>query len=198
MYAGEVIEQSTAAAVTKTPRHPYTQALIAAVPSVKKPRAVAGIAGRPPAHVVLDRCSFSERCPYCLPACTAGQIPLRDLDGGHRARCIRAEEIASAPRETTALPIPELTAPEPLLALTDVWCEYGTRRHGTKPVVKGVSLEIRPGETVGIVGESGSGKSTLLRAIAGLHPPVEGTITLHGKELARRAVDRPRSGASSS
>jgi peptide/nickel transport system ATP-binding protein len=61
-----------------------------------------------------------------------------------------------------------------------------------KPVVKGVGFTIRPGETLGIVGESGSGKSTLLRAIAGLHPPVSGTIRLHGKELARSAVKRPR------
>ena len=192
MYAGEIVEESDAHAVTRTPRHPYTQALIAAVPSVKKPRAVAGIAGRPPSHVVLDACSFAPRCPYVLPACTADHVPLRRLNGSHSARCLRADEIAASPKATTALPIPPVTAPTPLLEVSDVWCEYGTRRSGTKPVVKGVSFEIRPGETVGIVGESGSGKSTLLRAIAGLHPPVDGALVLNGEELARSAVKRPR------
>jgi len=192
MYAGEIVEESTAAAVTKTPRHPYTQALIAAVPSIKRPRAVAGIAGRPPTHVVLDRCSFAERCSYRQPACTSEPIQLRELGGGHRVRCIRAEEIAAATREPTALPIPEIKAPTPLLEVAEVWCEYGSRRDGVRAVVKGVSFDIRPGETVGIVGESGSGKSTLLRAIAGLHSPVDGAIRLRGNELARTAVQRPR------
>ena len=51
--------------------------------------------------------------------------------------------------------------------------------------LKGVSLEVREGESYGLVGESGSGKSTLLRAIAGLAPVASGTITVNGKTLGK-------------
>jgi peptide/nickel transport system ATP-binding protein len=187
MYAGEVVEESTATAVARTPRHPYTQALIAAVPSAHLGRAVAGIPGRPPASVVHDRCSFSERCPHVIAACRRGHVDLRELGGGHRARCIRAEEIAARPVEASALPVAE-DMPEKLLDVVDVWCEYAK----AAPAVRGISFELVRGETLGIVGESGSGKSTLLRAIAGLHPPSSGAIRLHGEELAASAVRRPR------
>ena len=46
-----------------------------------------------------------------------------------------------------------------------------------------VSLSVAPGESYGLVGESGSGKSTLLRAVAGLAPISEGTITVDGQPL---------------
>ena len=51
--------------------------------------------------------------------------------------------------------------------------------------LKGVSLEVREGESYGLVGESGSGKSTLLRAITGLSPVSSGTITVNGKTLGK-------------
>ena len=51
--------------------------------------------------------------------------------------------------------------------------------------LKGVSLEVKSGESFGLVGESGSGKSTLLKAIAGLVPVKSGTITVNGKTLGK-------------
>lgn len=50
-------------------------------------------------------------------------------------------------------------------------------------VLHGVSLSIKPGETVGLVGESGSGKTTLGRGVLGLAPVTGGTITFDGKEI---------------
>ena len=52
--------------------------------------------------------------------------------------------------------------------------------------LKGVSLEVKSGDSFGLVGESGSGKSTLLKAIAGLVPAKSGTITVNGKMLGAR------------
>ncbi|UXN65823.1 ABC transporter ATP-binding protein [Phyllobacterium sp. A18/5-2] len=52
--------------------------------------------------------------------------------------------------------------------------------------LRGVSLEVSPGESFGLVGESGSGKSTLLRAVAGLAPVSGGTITVNGKTLGSK------------
>ncbi|MCK0375868.1 ATP-binding cassette domain-containing protein, partial [Salmonella sp. L-S2816] len=52
--------------------------------------------------------------------------------------------------------------------------------------MRGVSLDVMPGESFGLVGESGSGKSTLLRAVAGLAPTSGGSITVNGKLLDKK------------
>ncbi|HEY2313897.1 MAG TPA: ATP-binding cassette domain-containing protein, partial [Streptosporangiaceae bacterium] len=62
-----------------------------------------------------------------------------------------------------------------LLQVNDLHVEIATRR-GIVRAVDGVSLEVPPGEAVGLVGESGSGKSMTLRAILGVLPP-EAKIT---------------------
>ena len=49
--------------------------------------------------------------------------------------------------------------------------------------VSDVTLSVRKGETLGLVGESGCGKSTLGRAIAGILPPTNGTVTIDGKPV---------------
>ena len=48
--------------------------------------------------------------------------------------------------------------------------------------VKGVSLEVAPGETLGVVGESGCGKTTLARMLVGLIPPTDGRIEINGTD----------------
>ena len=75
----------------------------------------------------------------------------------------------------------------PMLSVKNVTAAYGG---GTVKVLKNVSVDIRPGQTLAVVGESGSGKSTLARAITGLLPPEEGSTTFEGKELPRRLADR--------
>ena len=77
----------------------------------------------------------------------------------------------------------------PVLELRDVTKRYGSHR---KPVwaLTGVSLKVRPGETLGIVGESGSGKSTLARIAVGLERPTAGAVLVNGD------VNRSHNGAS--
>ncbi len=70
---------------------------------------------------------------------------------------------------------------ESILSVQNVTARY----HGTNfDVLKNVTVDLAPGQTLAVVGESGSGKSTLARAITGLLPPTSGRIKFNGRTLA--------------
>ncbi len=89
-------------------------------------------------------------------------------------------------------------ADRPLLSCRGVRVSFPGRgwRAPRTEVLKGIDLDVRPGETLGLVGESGSGKTTLGRAILGLVPLSSGSITLDGERIdtadraRRRALSR--------
>ncbi|WP_017589668.1 ABC transporter ATP-binding protein [Nocardiopsis ganjiahuensis] len=66
------------------------------------------------------------------------------------------------------------------------------RTPGGDEVLGAADLSVHAGEAVAVLGPSGSGKSTLLRSLAGLHPPVKGSLSLEGRPLPARHTDRPR------
>ncbi|MGN6766733.1 MAG: ABC transporter ATP-binding protein [Rhizobiaceae bacterium] len=80
-------------------------------------------------------------------------------------------------------------AGEPILSVRNVTAAYGG---GNVKVLKDVSVDIHPGQTLAVVGESGSGKSTLARAITGLLPPMLGSIEFSGRVLSPRLANRTR------
>ncbi|WP_040166388.1 ATP-binding cassette domain-containing protein [Microbacterium gorillae] len=75
---------------------------------------------------------------------------------------------------------------DPLVRVDALTKEFTVRERGGKRVVRAldeVTVDVRPGETLGVVGESGSGKSTLGRAILQLETPSAGSVTYAGTEL---------------
>ncbi|GAA3909052.1 ATP-binding cassette domain-containing protein [Microbacterium invictum] len=86
----------------------------------------------------------------------------------------------------------------PLLDIADLVVEYPGKGFRAEPfrALNGVSLDIAPGETVGLVGESGSGKTTLGRAVLGLAPVKAGAIVYDGKDITQLGR-RPRRALSS-
>jgi ABC-type glutathione transport system ATPase component len=90
------------------------------------------------------------------------------------------------------------TVQQPLLVADRLIVDYPVKGWRQSPirVLRGVSLDIHPGETVGLVGESGSGKTTLGRAILGLAPVTGGEIRFQGREISgldkrqRRALSK--------
>ena len=96
MYLGRIVELADTRALFAAPRHPYTQALLAAIPvpepGVSRPRAVLG--GDVPNPIAPPAgCSFHTRCPHVRDACRQ-QVPALADDGGHATACIRWRDIA--------------------------------------------------------------------------------------------------------
>ncbi|MCH9817270.1 MAG: ABC transporter ATP-binding protein [Actinomycetia bacterium] len=98
MYAGEVVEQGSARAVLDQPAHPYTAALLRAVPSMtERVDRLPSIPGRPPNPLEpIPGCSFHPRCEVAQRCCS--QHPGPDLDlvkSDRQARCWFAQEVLS-------------------------------------------------------------------------------------------------------
>jgi ATP-binding cassette subfamily B protein len=85
--------------------------------------------------------------------------------------------------------VPEPTNPVPMaavpgtIALRDVGFRHGSRR-----ILKGINVEIRPGEMIGLVGHSGSGKSTLVNLICRFYDVTDGSIMVDGIDVRRYTV----------
>ena len=71
-----------------------------------------------------------------------------------------------------------------VLSLEDVHKQYESTDREPVPVLRGISLTVRRGESVAVIGPSGSGKSTLLNILGSLDSPTRGSIRLDGQELA--------------
>ncbi len=162
MRHGKLVETGSMRQVLLKPQHPYTIALLDALPSRAEPGAMLARGGGVPDAVPPERvASKSEvRAAVGAPFMTIGNVTK-----------------AFAPKtglfRLAGQKLGIVTRREPLIA------------------VDSVSLTIARGEALGLVGESGSGKSTLGRLAAGIYAPDEGTIRLDGSPVMS-AGDRPR------
>jgi oligopeptide/dipeptide ABC transporter ATP-binding protein len=98
MYLGRIVEQGPANIVLKKPMHPYTAALIAATPALKRPAGIADIVlkGEPPS--ALDPpggCAFHPRCPIARPRCAIETPGLAESTAGRADACFYSGEICA-------------------------------------------------------------------------------------------------------
>ena len=90
MYSGKIVERGSADDIFYRPRHPYTLALLSAVPrlDLENKEHLASIEGTPPDLLKPPAgCPFCTRCKYCMPICQEEMPESTDFGGGHQASC---------------------------------------------------------------------------------------------------------------
>jgi peptide/nickel transport system ATP-binding protein len=113
MYAGRIVERAGVEDLFYRPRHPYSVALIRAVPRVSGALGnVASIPGSAPDLIRLPPgCSYYPRCPFHVERCLEQEPPLLQVDrAGHEAACIRWEAVAAAVGAEASAPAAERPA----------------------------------------------------------------------------------------
>jgi oligopeptide/dipeptide ABC transporter ATP-binding protein len=111
MYTGKIVEESPVDELFARPKHPYTEGLLRSVPKltardVEKAERLQTIEGVVPKPTALPPgCHFEPRCPYRMPRCKEGEIPLYDLHGNVQVRCVLYD-----PSTATAAALPQHSA----------------------------------------------------------------------------------------
>jgi peptide/nickel transport system ATP-binding protein len=210
MYAGEVVEEGPTEALLADPRHPYTWALINAVPRLDRhapgSKRLTTIEGAPPDPLNhLRGCRFADRCPFRIDKCVEHPA-LEEVGPGRKARCWVTQAGATLTRpqpgqastparaatrrfEQTQASV--LARGERLLEVRGLTKHFPLPRDGyfgpqrVVHAVDGVDLDVVQGETVGMVGESGCGKSTLARVIVRIFEPTSGSIVFAGQDISQ-------------
>lgn len=195
MYAGNRMELGPAQPVLTSPAHPYTVGLLASSPSNHEPGGeLTPIVGQPPSLLARpDSCAFAPRCARAMPVCRSERPAERVFGDGSRSLCWLEAKASALPVARPAQRIAGRSGtaePEDaVVRVRDIHLGFSSggllRPRQRTEVLKGISLELRRGRTLGIVGESGCGKSTLARVIAGLIPASSGTVEVQGRDISR-------------
>jgi ABC-type glutathione transport system ATPase component len=173
MYRGEKVEEGNAEAIFKSPTHPYTRALLAAVPRL---------------GALAD-----EDAPRKFPLATAGAATASP-PSVHAAPPSTTIEAGTARVQPSA----EVESGKPLLRVRrlttrfDVKAGFLGRTRRRVHAVEQVSFDLEAGETLALVGESGCGKSTTGRSLLRLVDITGGSIEFEGRDIAKLPADALR------
>lgn len=184
MYAGRLVELAGREALFAKPAHPYTRALLAAIPDVASRQPLQAIAGQAPAPGQRPHgCAFAPRCGRRRAECSVIEPPLLTLDGKHQVACLLPDQ---EPRRLAEAAVEPVSVPNEAVLLEVLGLDVAYDRQ----VLFDVSLSVKQGECLALVGESGSGKTSLARAIAGLGENIQGQMRYAGEPLAATARHR--------
>jgi peptide/nickel transport system ATP-binding protein len=204
MYAGEIVEDATAAEIFGSPAHPYARGLLESIPRLALAGIPKSMPGQPPVPGTLPGCAFAPRCPSATDICTSEPPELDTIPGTtHLVRCHYWEKVIatdfSQELQQVFHTINHTTQDEPVIELSQVEISYhhpgliDRLRGAPEPpaTVSDVTLSVQRGETLALVGESGSGKTTIVRTIAGLIPAKGGQIRFEDCDLTVEVDKRP-------
>jgi peptide/nickel transport system ATP-binding protein len=200
MYAGELVEVASREDFFERPRHPYTQALFAALPDIRRRgQALTTIPGQVPALDAMPAaCRFAGRCNQVMTVCQQISPEWRIVSAGHQLRC-HWTGAAEIPAATPRLALSEQASESPaFLSVDALQVHFPIRRGllqrtvGQVRAVDGVALTISAGRTLALVGESGCGKTTVGKALLQLIKPTGGSVKLGGTELVGLKAKRLR------
>jgi peptide/nickel transport system ATP-binding protein len=200
LYGGRVVETGPVADIYASPAHPYTRALLKAVPraDTSSGSILYSLPGQPPRPNDLPPgCVFEPRCAHKKPECAKAEPPLREDSRGICHACLfeLPPDAKSAAESATRREI----ANAAILEIEDLEVRYAAPRglfsrnsEDDVVAVNGVTFELREGEILGLVGESGCGKTTVLRSIPGLVQPSRGQIRFEGKDILSLSTSERR------
>lgn len=113
MYGGRIAETAPTAAIFDTPRHPYTQGLIASIPRLSGESMAGGIGGSVPEYTAPPLgCRFHPRCPYADDSCRSSEPPAVSFGDAARSACVRHAEGDAGPVPTLEETKRRLSEPE--------------------------------------------------------------------------------------
>ena len=203
MYAGQIIEIGMANEIFFNPRHPYTWALLSAMPQLGvKGEKLPAIDGTPPNlfnKVTGD--SFAPRNKKALNIDFLEEPPMFDVTPTHQAKTWMLDK--RAPEMKQPIDVEKLSRkmnePQPtsgdiehphmspdreaLVEVKNLQVTFGSGRKKFV-AVDDVNFTIYKGETFSLVGESGSGKTTIGRAIVRINPITDGEVLYRGEKIS--------------
>lgn len=202
MYAGQIVEIGTVEEIFYDPRHPYSWALLSALPQLGiKGEKLPTIDGTPPNLFNQIRGdAFAPRNRHALAVDFLEEPPFFPISPTHKAKTWyldprapkieqplyiqRLAQVGKTQSEGPKVKHPhERSDREKLIEVRDLQVSFGTGRKKFV-AVDHVSFEIFKGETFALVGESGSGKTTIGRAITRINPASSGEIFYKGRRIS--------------
>lgn len=201
MYAFELVEIGPADEIITDPSHPYTRALLKAVPNLEIPYSeMRSIEGSAPDPVdVPTGCSYHPRCPLADEECRTEDPRFYDVSDNHQAACFHWEDAEEAIPLTTGEDYEEeqtqiegKQSDEPVVSIQNMDVHFeqsqsGIRNLFTDPetvhAADDIDLEIYDNDVVALVGESGCGKTTLGKAAIAAQRPTDGSVEYRGQDV---------------